>query len=311
MKRVFITITTVLLAAFAASAQDMSATTETYNNGAAALSNGDYDSALAYFKEALTMAETCGEEGAEVVANSKDIIPQIMLQQSKELLKDGKYPEAINSLNETLSVAQEYASDAVVADVNELLPQVKMQQAGSYLNNKQFAEAAAAYEEVLADNPTNGIAALRLGMAYGQTGEVDKAEAAYLKAVECGQEKAAKKQLSALFVKAAAKNLKAKNYQEAINEAVKSYDYLENATAMKVAGTAASALKQNEKAIEYLSKYLELSPNANDAAQMAYTVAATAQQMGKKDVAKEYYTKILSDAKFGEVAKQQLVALSK
>ena len=54
---------------------------------------------------------------------------------------------------------------------------------------------------------------------------------------------------------------------------------------MKVAGTAASALKKNEEAIQYLEKYLELSPNAKDAAQMKYTIAATAQIMDDKEKA--------------------------
>ena len=96
---------------------------------------------------------------------------------------------------------------------------------------------------------------------------------------------------------------------DAIANADKSNAYLENATAMKVAGTAASQLKKNEDAIKYLEKYLELSPNAKDAAQMKYTIAATAQVLGDKAKAREYYQQILSDPKFGPTAKQQLEAL--
>ena len=69
-------------------------------------------------------------------------------------------------------------------------------------------------------------------------------------------------------------------------ESVLANGYLENATAMKVAGTAASQLKKNEDAVAYLEKYLQLSPNAKDAAQMNYTIAALAQTMGNKEKAK-------------------------
>ena len=117
------------------------------------------------------------------------------------------------------------------------------------------------------------------------------------------------KQLSSTYVKQAAAFLKVKKYQEAVDAALKSYDYQENATAMKVAGTAASQLKKNEDAIKYLEKYLELSPNAKDAAQMIYTIAATAQTMGNKEKAKQYYQKITTDPKFGPTAQQMLQAL--
>ena len=140
--------------------------------------------------------------------------------------------------------------------------------------------------------------------------ETEAAEAAYLVAAQNGQEKNAYKQLSNLFVKKAAAVLKTKNYAEAIEFALKSNEYLENATAMKVAGTAASALQKNEEAIQYLEKYLELSPNAKDAAQMKYTIAATAQVLGDKAKAKEYYQQILSDPKFGPTAKQMLESLN-
>lgn len=308
MKKILLTISAAL-AVLVASAQDMSVATETYNNGAAALSIGDNETALATFKEALALAEACGEEGVDIVNNCKDIIPKILLQQGKELIKDDKFDQASAKLQETIKTASEYGVVEVADEAKELIPQLAMQKAGSLLNAKDFAGAAAAYEEVLAANPTNATAALRLGMAYGQLGQVDKAEAAYLTAAANGQEKAANKQLSTLFVKKAAAALKAKSYQAAIDNALKSNTYLENATAMKVAGTAASQLKKNEDAIEYLTKYLELSPNAKDAAQMAYTIAATAQTIGKKEVAIEYYSKILADPKFGEAAKAQIAAL--
>jgi tetratricopeptide (TPR) repeat protein len=146
-------------------------------------------------------------------------------------------------------------------------------------------------------------------MAYGATGNTEAAEAAYLVAAENGQEKNAYKQLSNLLVKKAAAVLKTKNYADAIAFALKSNEYLENATAMKIAGTAASALQKNEDAIKYLEKYLELSPNAKDAAQMKYTIAATAQVMGDKEKAKTYYQQILTDPKFGPTAAEQIKTL--
>ena len=78
---------------------------------------------------------------------------------------------------------------------------------------------------------------------------------------------------------------------------------------MKVAGTAASQLKKNDDAIAYLEKYLQLSPNAKDAAQMNYTIAALAQTAGDKAKAKTYYQKIVNDPKFGPTAQEMLKSL--
>ena len=309
MKKIFLMLVAAAMTALTVSAQDINQATENYNNGAMELQMGNKDAALGYFQTALTMAEALGDEGAEIAANCKNTIPALMASIGKDLVKAEDFTNAIEQLKKAAEVAEAYGNAEVVEDVTTLIPQVLMSQAGNLLNAKDFAGAAAIYQQVVDADPANGMAALRLGMALGSLGKTAEAEAAYLQAVENGQEANAKKQLSNMFVKQAAALLKAKNYQGAVDAALKGNDYLENATAMKVAGTAASALQKNEEAIQYLEKYLELSPNAKDAAQMKYTIAATAQVLGDKEKAKTYYQQILSDPKFGPTAKQMLESL--
>ena len=309
MKKIFLMLVAAAMTALTVSAQDINQATENYNNGAMELQMGNKDAALGYFQTALTMAEALGDEGAEIAANCKNTIPALMASIGKDLVKAEDFTNAIEQLKKAAEVAEAYGNAEVVDDVKTLIPQVLMSQAGNLLNAKDFANAAAIYQQVVDADPANGIAALRLGMALGSLGKTAEAEAAYLQAVENGQEANAKKQLSNMFVKQAAALLKAKNYQGAVDAALKGNDYLENATAMKVAGTAASQLKKNEDAIKYLEKYLELSPNAKDAVQMKYTIAATAQTMGNNAKAKEYYQQIVSDPKFGPTAQEMLKAL--
>ena len=309
MKKIFLTLVAAAMAVLTVSAQDMAQATENYNNGAMELQMGNKDAALGYFQTALTMAEALGDEGAEIAANCKNTIPALMASIGKDLVKAEDFTNAIEQLKKAAEVAEAYGNAEVVDDVKTLIPQVLMSQAGNLLNGKDFAGAAAIYQQVVDADPANGMAALRLGMALGSLGKTAEAEAAYLQAAENGQEANAKKQLSNMFVKQAAALLKAKNYQGAVDAALKGNDYLENATAMKVAGTAASQLKKNEDAIKYLEKYLELSPNAKDAVQMKYTIAATAQTMGNNAKAKEYYQQIVNDPKFGPTAQEMLKAL--
>lgn len=309
MKKIFLSIAAVMMAAGIMSAQDINSVTEVYNNGAMELEMGNKEAALGYFQSALTAAEALGEEGAQIAENCKNTIPVLMGSIAKDLIKAEQFDAALEQLNKTIETAELFGNTGEAEEAKTLIGQTLMAKGNDMINSKNFAGAIEVYNQIMAADPTNAMAALRLGMAYGATGNTEDAEKAYLVAAENGQDKNAFKQLSNLFVKKAAAVLKTKKYDEAINYALKSNEYLENATAMKVAGTAASALKKNEEAIQYLEKYLELSPNAKDAAQMKYTIAATAQIMGDNAKAKEYYQAILSDPKFGPTAKQMLESI--
>ena len=308
MKKIFTFFAAVVMAAGIASAQDINSVTETYNNGAMELEMGNKEAALGYFQAALTAAEELGEEGMQIAENCKNTIPVLMGSIAKDLIKAEQFDAALEQLNKTIEACNTLGT-ASAEEYKSLINQTLMAKGNELINNKDFAGAIEVYSKIMAEDPTNAMASLRLGMAYGATGNTEAAEAAYLVAAENGQEKNAYKQLSNLLVKQAAAVLKTKKYAEAIELAVKSNEYLENATAMKVAGTAASALQKNEEAIQYLEKYLELSPNAKDAAQMKYTIAATAQVMGDKEKAKTYYQQILTDPKFGPTAAEQIKTL--
>ena len=308
MKKIFMFFAAVVMAAGIASAQDINSVTETYNNGAMELEMGNKEAALGYFQAALTAAEELGEEGMQIAENCKNTIPVLMGSIAKDLIKAEQFDAALEQLNKTIEACNTLGTGSA-EEYKSLINQTLMAKGNELINNKDFAGAIEVYNQIMAEDPTNAMASLRLGMAYGATGNTEAAEAAYLVAAQNGQEKNAYKQLSNLLVKQAAAVLKTKKYAEAIELALKSNEYLENATAMKVAGTAASALQKNEEAIQYLEKYLELSPNAKDASQMKYTIAATAQVMGDKEKAKTYYQQILSDPKFGPTAKQMLESL--
>lgn len=310
MKKIFLVIAAAVLSAAAAVAQDMATATETYNSGAESLQMGDNATALAFFEEALTMGEACGEDGAELVNNCKDIIPKVTLAAAKDMIQTEDYTNALTQLQNAIDKAQAFGNNPeVVTEATELIPQIYMQKGNMLINAKDYAGAAEAYNQTIALDPDNGNAYLRLGMAYGAAGKVAEATEAYTAAMQHGQESAAAKQLSTLYVKLSASYLKSKKYEEAIEAALKSNEYVENATAMQVAGTAASQLQRNADAVKYLESYLALAPNAKNANQMCYTIAVLAQGLGDKAKACGYYQKITGDPKFGPTAKQQITAL--
>ena len=311
MKKIILTLAAVVLSAGLISAQDMSQATETAKNANEALVAKDYAKALEGFKEALTQAQACGEEGEELVGTCKTVIPSIVLSIAKNEIMDEKYDEGIAKLEEAIKVAEEYGNDDVIGEAAGLIPQVKKQKAAALFNAKDYAAAAEAFKSILESDPEDGASALRLALALTNTGDKDGAIAAFKQAAEHGQAANANKQLANIYLKDAQTLLKEKKFKDAIAACEESNTYNESANAYKLAASAASQLKDNAKAIGFYEKYLEISPDAKDANGIITTLAVLYQQSGNKAKAIEYYTKVQNDAQYGATAKQQLEALKK
>ena len=309
MKKIFVSLAALFAAAAMMSAQSMADATETAKLANESLSAGEYQTALEGFKEALKMAEACGEDGLELVATCKDIIPKTLNAIAKDLLKDKNYDEALAKFAETVAVAREYGDDETAAKAEELIPQVYMQKGGSMLNAKDFAGAAEAYKKAVELDPDNGIARLRLGMALDGADRDDEAVEAYKAAAAAGQEKNANAQLGKLYLRRSVAGLKAKKYADAVKDAVTSHEYVANPQALQVAGQASQLSGKNADAIKYFEQYLEAAPNAKNAGQIAYTVGALYQQAKNNAKAKEYFSKATSDPKFGADAQKALNSL--
>ena len=102
--------------------------------------------------------------------------------------------------------------------------------------------------------------------------------------------------------------VKAGKNAEAIEALEKSNSYSENANAYKLIASAYTKSGKSAQAINAYKKYLELSPNAKDSADIIFTIAATAQKAGDKATAKEYYKK-LAGTKYAAQAEAQLKTL--
>ena len=309
MKKLLVSIAALFAAAAMLSAQSMVEATETAQLANESLGAGNYETALAGFQEALKMAEACGDEGIELVATCKDIIPKTMNAIAKQLLQDDKLDEAIAKLGETVAVANEYGDEETAEKAQNIIPQGYMKKAGGQLNAKEFEAAAETYAKVLELQPANGVAALRYGMALENANKDAEAIEAYKLAAANGQEKNANSQLGKFYLKRSVENLKAKKYADAVNDANASFELVSNPQALQVAGQASQLGGKNTEAIKYFEQYLEAAPNAKNAGQIAYTVGALYQQAKNNAKAKEFFSKAVSDPKYGADAQKALKAL--
>ena len=311
MKRLFVAVAAFALAAGIASAQDMSAAVETFNMGAQTLESNKTE-ALAQFKSALTQFEACAaDEAADMIAQCKKIIPQTMVSIAKEQINDSKYDEALETLKEATACAEGYGQEEIAAEAKELVPTAYVRKGAALMKAKDFVNAAAAFKGAVALTPEDGQTQLLYGQALMQAGDNDTAVAALEAAAANGKEDQAKKLLSNLFLKEGMALVKANKSAEAIAALEKANSYAESANAYKLIASANTKLGKSKAAIEAYKKYLEVDPNAKDAADVMFTIAATAQKAGDKATAIEYYKKLSGNAKYAAQATQQLGALQK
>ena len=94
-----------------------------------------------------------------------------------------------------------------------------------------------------------------------------------------------------------------------MNDANASFELVSNPQALQVAGQASQLGGKNTEAIKYFEQYLEAAPNAKNAGQIAYTVGALYQQAKNNAKAKEFFSKAVSDPKYGADAQKALKAL--
>ena len=307
MKKFLLIVAAAVMSAFSVSAQDLAQATETYNNGAMELQMGNNAAALEHFQNALTMAESLGDDAADLVNNCKKAICSVSLSIAKDLYNAKNFDDAIAAFGKAKENADKYGEAEIAAEAEDLIGQTwKLKYNTEAMKAKDFATAAENFKKVLELDPTSGNTAVQLGQAYMKGGKFDEALEALEVAKANGQESNAVKMISQIYLMKAQAANKAKKYQEVIDMATKSNEVLENANAYKLAASAAQKLGKNSECIGFYEKYLEISPKAKDAAGVICTVAVLYQQAGNKEKAKEYYEKIVNDPQFGATATEQL-----
>ena len=308
----FVALVALCVAAVSAFAQDFKAAIDVFNAGVEAAQADNKADALAKFQEALPLFVACQEEeAAEMVGKCKEYIPATMLSIAKEQINAASYDEAIATLGKTVEAANLYEKSEVANEASALIPNAWLRKGTSLFKAKDFAAAAPALAEVAALTPEDGQVWLMLGQAQLQTGATDEGVVSLEKAAEFGKAEQANKLLSNTFLKKGQALLKGGKNADAIAALEKSISYLESANAYKLIASAQIKSGKSAKAIEAYKKYLEINPNAKDASDIIFTIAATAQKAGDKATAIEYYNKLSGDAKYATQAAQQLAALKK
>ena len=250
MKKILLSLCSLLAAFTVASAQDVNEATDVYNKAVEKYSMRELEAALQNFVKAHELAKQCGEDGAEIVADCENNIPGLGNQIANDLAEKGDYAKGVAVLKEVVEICTKLG---LVEDADRLtkrIPQFFLQQAGQFVKVKDYTQAITAYNNVLSYDPTNGSAFLQLGQVLLATGDEQGGLNALESAIKNGQEKKASRQLANYFLKKAKSASTAKNYESALENAKKALTYNpEEANAYYLGGIAAQALTKNAEAI--------------------------------------------------------------
>ncbi len=308
MKKIVTLLAALALTAGVAFAQDLNAALETYNT-ALSLAENDKAAALDGLKEALKQGEALGDEGAELVGNCKNAIPPLMLSIAKSHINDGEFDAALENLTATEAAAKEYDNPDVLFEIPDLFITVYNRRGSKLFADKNFEAALADFAKVLEANPEDGQTHLKSAIALQSLGKVDEAVEAYKLAAANGKDKQANPRIAKIFQQKAILAQKAGKFADAIEAMNTANEYVESAGNFRSLGVLYSKMGKVKEANEAYVKYLELDPKAKDAEDVKYTIAASAQKIGDKATAREYYNQLLSSAKYAEAAKQQLATI--
>lgn len=314
MKKLFLTLSALLLAAGLSFAQNMSDATDAVKAANDAIQEENYDAALAGFQKALEIAQQCGDEGAELVGQCKNQIPKIALAAAKAQAKAQNFEAALQGLDKAIALANECGgAEEVIADAQELIPDIHVMNGNDNLRNQKYPEAVAAYKAALEAKPDHAKAALLLGQALSQSGDIPGAIAAFKEAAKFEENAAsAAKMLANLNLKQANANYQGGKLKEAVDLAMECFsaegvaDNVKNSAASIIAGCVQKAAMGNNfsGATSFYNKLAGVDANNNKLGQLAYTIGACYYKAKNTGAAKEWLKKALNDPKVGANAKQ-------
>ena len=291
MKKLVTSLAALFAAAVLLSGQSLADATKLAKEANESLKAGDYATAITSFKDALKVAEACGEKGQELVDICKGIIPKTMNALAKKCLQAGDWKEALQQVRQSIITSSQYGNDEALANAEALIPQAYILKGKELMEAADFEAAAEAFKCALDADPTNGVAALRYGQALDKAGHAEEAVKALETAAENGQEKNAKALLGRHFLELATKAFNARKFADAVEAAVTSNSYVPSSYTQLLAGQASQLQGKNTDALMYYIDYLKNYPEATNAGEVAYTVAALYKNAGDKGKADEYMKK--------------------
>jgi tetratricopeptide (TPR) repeat protein len=175
MKRIFVIITGLLLAAVTLQAQELADVINEFNAGVEDLNGQSYESALQHFNASLEMSDVVGDEAADMKKQTQEQIVGTHYRQAITLMRRKQYDIALGYLENTVNFSKEYGVQEEMAEkAAKYLPPLYLREGRALLAQEKYDEALETFDKVLSMDPTDYKAHQGKGLVYLKQEELDK-----------------------------------------------------------------------------------------------------------------------------------------
>ena len=232
--RNLISVLVIALTSVSLNAQTINEVIESFNAGAAEVSAGNYEAAIAKFEETIEQATALGAEGDEMKGKAEQQIPQLYYRMALDTYKDKDIPGAIARFEETVAACDKYGDEDIKGKSLTYIPQLYYANGNSQLKADDFDGAIASFDKAVEYKPDYARAILGKGLVYRTQKDQENMVAALEQAIEVGNSadpvddktvEAATKILKDNFVNAGKLAFKDENYADAISNFEASFKY--------------------------------------------------------------------------------------
>jgi tetratricopeptide (TPR) repeat protein len=261
-----------------------------FNDGVRMEKADSVKEAIVAFEKSVTISEQVGDSATEVKNLAIQEIPKLYYLNAKSLATEKKWTEATTASKNAIKVAEKYNNDKYKDPSQKLLGQCYFILGGNCARNKENENAIKYLDSTLSINPDNIKAYYFKVVVYKNMENFEK----FLETGNITVEKAKAendtatvnqitKMTGEYYAKNGIKNIKAKQYSEAItnfNNAIK-YNFATKDVFYYLA-TAYNQLKKYDEALTNANKGLEMETGVGEPKAKYYFEIATAQ-VGKGD----------------------------
>ena len=277
MKKLFVTMFALLAVGFA-SAQGEIVTK--FNEGAEAVKNKDWNSAIALFETVIDKG--VDSEDATVlscVTTAKKYLPTCYQNVGLSAAGQKNYDKAIEYLTKAAEIAELYGNSSAKQKANMILAKVYQVQGGEAFNSKDYATAATVFEKGYAANPRNTEMALNLATCYCELDKYEEGMAIFEKICQMPADKYADAIAKANEKKAMYTNNKVATFQQSGNfdGVIEMADKLEAtspAVAAKIRIEAYSSKKDYAKVVSLGEAAVAAQTNEDDKSTIYFLIGA-------------------------------------
>ena len=322
MKKLFVTMCALLAVGFASAQSEVIAK---FNEGATAIQNKNYASAITLFESVIDKGmDSEDSKVLNCVATAKKYLPVCYQGVGLSAASQKNYDKAIEYLTKAGEIAELYGNTPAKQKAMMVLAKVYQVQGGEAFNAKDYATAATVFEKGYAANPRNTEMAQNLATCYCELGKYDEGMAIYDKICKMPADKYAAAIEKAQASKALYTNNKVASLQQAgdFDGVIAMADKLAAtapALAEKIRLDAYNGKKDYAKVIALGDAVANAQATEEDKSAVYFIVGAAYNAQynagGNKDTglkakAEEYLKKVTAGANV-EAAKAALEALTK